>query len=74
MEDLTLEDKIFEISAKINQIGAIAFVAAAASFEPSKCEAILDDVFYAIKNLSEQISNELDNICINDLKSEGAIV
>lgn len=68
MEDLTLEDKIFEISTKINQIGTIAFVAASASFEPSKCEAILDDVLYAIKNLSEQISNELDDICIKDLR------
>lgn len=74
MENVTLEDKILEITAKVDQLGTVAWVAASASFAPDKCEKILDEVLCAIKNMSEQISNELDSICIDYLKQEGVIV
>lgn len=65
------EYKIGEIQNKVERLGTVAWVAAAASFSPDKCEQILDDVLYAIKNMSEQICSEIDTLCDEMPEQEG---
>ena len=60
--ELELEDKILDVSYKVEQLGTIAWVAASASFDPEKCEKILDAVLYSIESLSKQIVMELDEL------------
>lgn len=60
--ELELEDKILDVSYKVEQLGTIAWVAASASFDPEKCKKILDAVLYSIESLSKQIVIELDEL------------
>lgn len=71
---IVLEDRIQEISCIADQIGSIAVCAANVGFKPDECERILDDVLYGIKHLSDQISNELNNLTIDVLRDKGLIL
>lgn len=57
-----LEDRLNEISCKVDQLGTIAWVAASSDFAPEQCEKILDNVLFGIRALSEQISADLEKI------------
>lgn len=63
--ELTFEEKLTEISCKVERLGTTAWAAASASFRPEKSEEILDAVLYSIKSLSEQIASELDKIIVD---------
>ncbi len=73
MEKMSLEDKIMEIASMADQIGTIAFCAANVSFDPDKCEMVLDDVLSGIENLCKKLSDDLITLN-NSLGELGRVV
>lgn len=60
--ELTFEEKLTDISCKVERLGKTAWAVASASFAPEKSAETLDAVLYSIASLSEHISSELDKI------------
>lgn len=60
--ELKLEDKLIDVTCKVERLGITAWAVASASFRPEESEKILDAVLYSIKSVSEQIVTELDQI------------
>lgn len=66
--------KLYEIRCAVEELGTVAWAAAAGSFIPEKCEQILDDVLYAIKNMSEHICGKIDTLSdeLSEMQGVGA--
>ncbi|MCM1166481.1 MAG: hypothetical protein NC299_13545 [Lachnospiraceae bacterium] len=60
--ELTLEDKIVEISCKVERLGTVARVAANSSFTSETPQKALNDVLYCIQDLCKLIAGELDSL------------
>ena len=61
---IPLDDRLLELSAKADQLGSIAWIAANSTFNPEKCGAIYNDVLYGINSLSKQLSAELERMAV----------
>lgn len=72
-EKQPLDDKLLELSCKVDEIGAIAFCAANSSITTEKCRMYLTGALHGIISLSEQIASELYDISFDLSEGKGDV-